>query len=481
MSDAQPPGTPPGPGRIHSPRPGHAEHVPEILDLECLTDQEFEDSLEPRHLIRRSDVTLRAGIMMLGAGTSALRVRRLMRAVAQAVGLEQMRAHVSYTDITLTVSRRGIFRTQLAEIASPGVDAHRISMLHRLTHELPSPMTATEVDVRLDAIERTPPLYPLWVTIIAVGLACVSVSVLGGGGWREALCVFPASACAYLSHRTLGRHQVNHLAVVMSSSFLATGLFALLMTLSNHAFGHPAARMAAGFICAPIFLIPGFPLVTGGLDLTRIDLDAGIPRVVYACMSLVSIAIGVWLVSRMVGVSPDAVPQTTGPPVLVWTVLTLASFVAVAGWAVMFNSPRRMAIAAGCVAVVANLPRLVLLRHGVSNHVATFVCCFIIGIGCHVVGSRFDITKITMTVPGTLVAIPGSSALRTLLYFDQGDVVKALQNGILTVLAVIAMVAGLSAARMLTDPEWAFTKPDPPQLRIPIPGRRRGGRGGTGA
>lgn len=448
-------------------------HPPEIVDLECLTEQEFEDALEPRHLIRRSDVTLRAGIMMLNAGTSALRVRRLMRTVAQAVGLDEMRAHVSYTDITLTVSRRGIFRTQIAEIASPGVNAHRISMLHRLTHELPGPMTATEVDARLDAIERTPPLHPLWLTIIAVGMACASVSVLGGGGWRQALCVFLAGALAYFSHRTLARHQINHLAVIWSSSFLATSLFAALTALLDHALGGPSARMPAGFICAAIFLIPGFPLVTGGLDLTRIDLDAGIPRVVYAGMSLLAIVIGVWVVSRLVGVSPDVVPPLTGPPVLVWAALVAASFLAVAGWAIMFNSPLRMAVAAGCVAVVANVPRLVLLRHGVSNHVATFVCCFIIGIGCHLVGNWFDITKITMTVPATLVAIPGSSALRTLIYFDQGEILKALQNGILTLLTVIAMVAGLSAARMLTDPEWAFTRPDPPELRLPIPGRRR--------
>ena len=35
--------------------------------------------------------------------------------------------------------------------------------------------------------------------------------------------------------------------------------------------GAPSPRFAAGFICASIFLIPGFPLVTAGLDLTRLD------------------------------------------------------------------------------------------------------------------------------------------------------------------------------------------------------------------
>ena len=40
-------------------------------------------------------------------------------------------------------------------------------------------------------------------------------------------------------------------------------------------------------------------------------------------------------------------------------------------------------------------------------------------------------------------------------------------------LGVIAMVGGLSAARMLTDPEWTFTRDDPPHLREVVPGLRR--------
>ena len=56
-----------------------------------------------------------------------------------------------------------------------------------------------------------------------------------------------------------------------------------------------------------------------------------------------------------------------------------------------------------------------------------------------------------MTVPALLVMVPGSSSLRTLLYFDSRDVNRAVVQGIVTMLGVVAMVAGLSAARMLTD------------------------------
>ena len=426
-------------------------------------DEHFhEDALEPKHLVRRANVVLRAGILMLGAGTSGLRVREVMQAVARTVGIGNIRAQVTFTDIVLTVQRRGTFRTQVGEVRKPGVNAHRIDLMQRLGQNLPERATVAEVDAMLDDIEHTPRLYPAWALILLVALACGSVTILGNGGWREVLAVLPASALAYWLHRTLTGLQLNHLAVVLTSAATATGLYAVFTRGLDLALGSPSPRMAAGLICAAIFLSPGFPLVTAGLDLTRIDLLAGVPRLFYAAMVLLSITIGVWLVVTPTGVSPDAVPPLAIQPALLWPVQLAASFFAVFGWATMFNSPLSAAVTSGVVALLGNIPRLLLLQNGVKAHIATFVCCFVMGLLCALAARLFDLNKIIMTVPTVLVAIPGASALRALIYFDQADVVSALQQGVATVLAVIAMVAGLSGARMLTDPEWAFTTDDPP-------------------
>ncbi|HEY3340033.1 MAG TPA: threonine/serine exporter family protein [Propionicimonas sp.] len=427
-----------------------------------LDEHEHEDALEPRHLIRRSDVILRAGIMMLGAGTSGLRVREVMRAVARTVGIRKILAQVTFTDIVLTVKRRGTFRTQVAEIPAPGVNAHRIALLMDLAHSLPERATVAEVDALLDEVAAQRPLYPAWLLTLLVALACGSITVLTNGGWREVVAVLPAAALAYWLNRTLSRMQLNHLAVVMTSAATATGLYLVFTRLLDFAFAAPSPRAAAGLICAAIFLIPGFPLITAGLDLTRIDLLAGVPRMVYAAMVLLAITIGVWVMVTLSGVSPDPVPALEGPVAVIWLALLASSFFAVFGWATMFNSPFRMAIASGVAALIGNVPRLLLLQAGVKPPVATFVGCFLMGLLCALAARLFSLEKIIMTVPTILVSIPGSAALRTLIYFDQADVVQAMQNGVQTVLAVIAMVAGLSGARMLTDPEWAFTRSDPP-------------------
>lgn len=452
-------------------------NVPEVqspTEPPLVDEHEHEDALEPRHLIRRSDVILRAGIMMLGAGTSGLRVREVMQAVARTVGIRKILAQVTFTDIVLTVKRRGPFRTQVAEIPAPGVNAHRIALLMDLAHSLPERATVAEVDTLLDEVAQQRPLYPTWLLTLLVALACGSITVLTNGGWREVVTVLPASALAYWLHRTLTRMQLNHLAVVMTSAATATGLYLAFTRLLDLAFGAPSPRLAAGLICAAIFLIPGFPLITAGLDLTRIDLMAGVPRMAYAAMVLLSITIGVWVMVTLSGVSPDPVPALEGPAAVVWLALLASSFFAVFGWATMFNSPLRMAVASGVAALLGNVPRLLLLQAGVKPPVATFVGCFLMGLLCALAARLFSLEKIIMTVPTILVSIPGSAALRTLIYFDQADVLQAMQNGVATVLAVIAMVAGLSGARMLTDPEWAFTRTDPPGTAWHLVGRMFG-------
>lgn len=410
---------------------------------------------EPTDLIRRTEIVMRAGLLMLGAGTSSLRVTEVVRAVGRALELDSVSARVSFTDIGLTTSKDGIFRTQVAAIPVPAVNAHRIAMLHRLARELPVPSTPDQVSVALDTIAAHPQLYPRWLRTIFVAIACASVTVLSNGGPREVLAVLPASALGYLTLTRLSRHKVNIIASILTAAFVSAAGYVAIALTTSQVLG-PAPRLAAGFMCSAIFLIPGFPLVTSGLEIVRIDLHAGIPRLVYAATVLLAITVGVWLLTRISGVQPAVVPPFGSISALVWAARVAASFGAVLGWALMFNAPPRTALTSAVIAVVANVPRLIALDHGIANHVATFWSCTLIGLLCGFVARSGRLEKIIMTVPTVLVSIPGSSALRSVIYFDRQNVLPAVENLVPTVMVVIAMIAGLSMARMLTDPEWAF-------------------------
>lgn len=418
---------------------------------------EHEHDLEPHELIQRSEAVLKAGTMMLGAGTSSRRVKAVMREVAEAVGLDRLAAQVTFTEIVATVAWGGVFRTQVAEVTRPGVDAERIALLHTLPKRLRPGMRPAEVDALLRAIERRRPLYPAWLLTPLVALACCSICALSGGGLAEVLTVLAASALGYGLHRLLARLGVNLIASIALVAAVSAGAYLGLYRLV----GTPdPLRLSTGLVSATIFLVPGFPLVTAGLDLARVDIEAGLTRLTYAAMVMASMGIGIWAVATAGGVSAAPAPALALPVAALWGLRVAASFFAVLGWACMFNVPAAVAGASALIAIAGNAARLALLDAGVAVHLATFVGALVIGLACHVVGWVFKLPVLIMTVPTLLVMIPGGPGLRALMLFNSGDLMGALGTGISVVLQAMAMVVGLAAAMMLTDPQWAFSRHD---------------------
>lgn len=414
----------------------------------------------PRELIRESNLVLRIGNLMLGAGTSSLRVRTAMLRLSRALDIDHLQAQISFTNIVVTTHRQSIFRTQAGEITTPGVNADRIRAIQHFARGLPERMPADDVSARLNAIEARPALHPTWLVALAVGFACVSVGFLSGGNWRELLAVFIAAIAAFAVHRRLLAWRLNLFGSVVTSTVVASLVY-LAASWFTHGFSlENTPRMVAGFIAASIFLVPGFPLFTGALDLARLDLQAGIGRMTYAALVMLSIGIGAWMVASIAGLDPTAPPPVLLDPFWLWTLRVVASFGAVFGWAVMFNSPTREALGSGLVAIAGSVVRLVLIDLGAMDHVATFVGALVMGILCHMVGRWFGLTRLIMLVPTLLVMIPGTPALQTLLHFNSGDLFSALGSGIFVVLQVIAMVCGLVASMMMLDPGWAFTRRD---------------------
>src|SRR5665811_1318742 len=105
-----------------------------------------DEALEPVELIRKSGAVLRMGKAMLSSGTGSYRVKTAMQQVARALGLDRHEAHVTLTEITTTSHRGPIFRTEVAEVRSIGVNADRIARLEALAAELPPDSTVEDVN-----------------------------------------------------------------------------------------------------------------------------------------------------------------------------------------------------------------------------------------------------------------------------------------------------------------------------------------------
>lgn len=380
-----------------------------------------------------------------------------MRAVARALDVDGMQARISFTEIVLTISRRGIFRTQLAQIVSPGVNADRIAALQRFAHELPEHMTVAEVERRLDEVVARGRRYPGWAGPLAAGLACAAFAFLNNGGWLEVLAVAVAASCGQTVRHKMAKAQLNQLAVVFVAAVVATLVYLGTSRLLAGPLGSQGTYHAAGFVSAVLFLVPGFPLITATLDLARLDLAAGISRLTYAGLVTVTAALAMWSVASMAGLPTERAPALAPTPAALILLRIAATFAGVFGFAVIFNTPLRVALAAGVIAVAANLARLHLLEAAVSPQAAAALATLLLGLLAWAMARAMRLPRIIMSVPAVVIMIPGAAAYRGLVLFNEGQLLAAIDEGIVAVVTVVGLAAGLAAARMLTDPKWAFT------------------------
>ncbi|WP_454117980.1 threonine/serine ThrE exporter family protein [Microbacterium lacticum] len=463
MSDPTPPPPPErsGAGRWHT-APGDAaprDAAPgdTVADEAChgadlsLTQ---ELRLEPVQFIARTDVVMRLGALMLGAGASSARVRDSMERAAHAVGIDELHTRVGMTDIVATTSRGGMFRTRVAEIRRPAVDAERLTSLKRLTGELAPHTSPVELQRRLDAIEARPRRYPEIVRVLGAGLACAAFALLNNGGWQEFVAVGVAAGLGQFVRLRLGRLRTNEFLVVFVSATAALLVYLAAAALLAAA-GVPGGQHDTALTSAVLYLVPGFPLVTGALDLARLDLNAGISRVVYATLVLLATGTAVWGIGTLF----HATVTQTGTPLfdepLLSVVRLVAGFVGVLGFAVLFDTPIAIALAAAGLGAIANVGRLAMVDAGTTAPLAAACAALVVGFGAFLFGDRLRAARVTLTVPAVLIMVPGAAAYRAITGVISGDTLAAIQNGFTAVFVVVALAIGLTVARILTEREWS--------------------------
>ena len=407
-----------------------------------------------------ADAVLRLGLLMVAAGTGGYRVIRAMKRAARAMGFDRLDAEISITSVVCTFHRGASFRTVVATQPAPAVDASRIEALEHLTHHLPNRMSANALTMCLDDIVHS--VTHRWsrpVLMVAAGAACAAFALLNYFPAEGAAAVAVAAACGQLVRMILASRHLNQLGVVAMAAATSCLVFYLLnWALPLTHLPDDARAFAAGYIAAVLYLIPGFPLFSSMLDLSRFDITAGLTRLCYAMAVITAATMSVALVSAMTGLSPLSIDAPT--PTARWYLLAaVASFVGVGGFALLFNSSRRMVLFAASIGVVANMVRLVMIDAGVQPQYAAYTGGVVVGLLGAVITAQTTLPRITMTVPASVIMIPGTAMYRAVHFLNSGDIDQALSNAATAGLIIVWISAGLVTARILTDRDWAFGKP----------------------
>lgn len=418
-------------------------------------------------LAAKSDAVCRMGALMLGAGTGSYRVKAAMGRVAAALGIDGLEAQVSLNEIVATTRSNGTFRTQVVEAGPPVVNADRIRALLRVSLRARPGLEATDLQRQLDRVERRAPLFRPSAVVAGAAAACAAFAFLNNGRWQECLAAGIAAGLGKSAQLVLlRRFRLNQLAVIALAAAVACVAYLLGANLLQLLAGSSVSPLhEAAFTSAILFLVPGFPLLTAALDLARFDFGAGISRLLYATMITLAAALGAWVAASAFGLAPAEIQPPALPPAVLLTGRVLASFVGIAGFAVTFNTPPRMAVAASLIGTAANVPRMFAVDAGANPLLCATAGTLAVGLLAAWASQRLAAPRIILSVPAVLIMIPGASTYRALVAIIDRDPLSALANGSESLGVVLGLAGGLVIARMLTDSAW--NSPTPHWTQMP--------------
>ena len=409
-------------------------------------------------LTEKASIIGRVGIMLLSCGTGAWRVRSSMNTLAETMGVT-CTADIGLMSIEYTCFDGEDGFTQSLCLTNTGVNTSKLNRLEHFIRNFETEgktMSGNQLHNFLDSIEEIHGLYSPVALGIAAAIACGGFTFLLGGGLIEMFCAFIGAGLGnFLRCKLTKHHYTLFLGIVLSVSFACLSYAGLLKL--GEVFLHLSVRHEAGYICAMLFIIPGFPFITSGIDLAKLDMRSGLERLTYAIIIITVATMTAWIMALVLKLQPvDFLTLNLQVPVQILFRLA-ASFCGVFGFSVMFNSPRKLAATAGCIGAVANTLRLEMVDlANMPPAAAAFIGALVAGILASMIKNVAGFPRISVTVPSIVIMVPGLYLYRAIYNLGIMSLHTSAEWFAAAFMIILALPLGLIFARILTDKTFRY-------------------------
>ncbi len=423
------------------------------IDWHNIVDGESSTPAIDAPLKEKATLVGRIGFMMLSVGTGAWRVRASMNKIARGLNIT-CNADIGLLSIEYTCVDGSETFTNAISLSNTGINTHRLSEIEDFADnfaDTAKKYSTEQIHMILDKFQSMPGNYNAWKLGLASGAACCAFTFLLGGGIIEMIgALFGAGVGNFVRKKLLERH-ITLLANAAVGVAAACTVYVAFIKLAELLFGVPAFHQA-GYICSMLFIIPGFPLITGGIDLAKLDLRSGLERTTYALLIILTATATGWATAMIYRFSPGDFEPLSLDPVLHGVFIAMASFVGVFGFSLMFNSPVKMAATAGLIGVVANTLRLELIEiTGLPAGAAAFIGALSSGLLASAMKRKVGFPRITLTVPSIVIMVPGMYMYKGVYFMAMNDITMAATWFTKAILIVVSLPLGLIFARIFTD------------------------------
>lgn len=349
--------------------------------------------------------------------------------------------------------------TQALCLTNTGVNTSKLNRLEKFIRNFEKEgkhISGEQLHQLLDEIEKIHGLYSPVALGMAAALACGGFTFLLGGGPIEMLCAFIGAGVGNYVRCKLTKHHFTLFLCIVSSVSLACFTYAGFLKLAEILWGI-SIQHEAGYICAMLFIIPGFPFITSGIDLAKLDMRSGMERFAYAILVILVATMAAWIMALILHLQPVDFPKIclTSEEQVIFRLL--ASFCGVFGFSIMFNSPPGLAAVAAGIGAVANTLRLEFVDlTGMPPAVAAFIGALTAGILASLIKNRAGYPRISVTVPSIVIMVPGLYLYRGFYNLGMMSLSVSTSWFASAMLIVMALPLGLIFARILTDRSFRY-------------------------
>ena len=423
------------------------------------TDQNGENKpVTEASLTEKASIIGRVGIMLLSCGTGAWRVRSSMNALAEAMGIT-CTADIGLMSIEYTCFDGEEGFTQSLCLTNTGVNTSKLNRLENFIRDFEvegKHMSGEQLHSFLDNIEKIHGLYSPIALGFAAALACGGFTFLLGGGPIEMLCAFIGAGIGNFIRCKLSKHHFTLFLCIVSSVSAACLVYAGVLKIAELLLGI-SIQHEAGYICAMLFIIPGFPFITSGIDLAKLDMRSGIERLNYALIIILVATMTAWIMALLLHLQPVDFMKIS-LPVWGWILFRiLASFCGVFGFSIMFNSPVRLAEVAAAIGAIANTLRLELVDIAkFPPAAAAFIGALTAGILASLIKNKVGYPRISVTVPSIVIMVPGLCLYKGFYNLGMMSLAVSASWFASAILIIAALPLGLIFARILTDKTFRY-------------------------
>jgi uncharacterized membrane protein YjjP (DUF1212 family) len=341
-------------------------------------------------------------------------------------------------------------RVEFIATPAPGVDLNKLARLGDLLQEVQAgTLSLADSAARLDAIDKAPPPWGKFASMLGYAFTGMGLAPLLGGGWADT--IFATLFSIFVYGLTLLSARLGPVAsdwLPFSSAFFV-GLLAAVVK-----FWVPELNLVLVILSAVAIILPGYTISLGAGELVALHITSGAANLMNGLICLFKQVAGGWLGVIAAGfVIPLAAMGPANPVEQVWMWLLVPTIIT--GLCLAFQTSHRDFPWAAMVCGIAYLGIMAgtaLFDSNLGNLVGTIIAVVVANLWGRKTGRPSSI----VLIPAIVLLVSGSIGFRGLAAMAGGDLLLGAQQFLQMFLVALTILVGIFIGHTIVRSEQSL-------------------------